>query len=94
MNAFYVNLFKNIPCITVFETANEDFFSNCWLTVITINPNNITNILVKCIDDNITSKIGLQIINDIVREKYIDKIPKLSAIIVIEPIITLEQQKN
>ncbi|MEO8254862.1 MAG: DegT/DnrJ/EryC1/StrS family aminotransferase [Flavobacterium sp.] len=40
MNAFYVNLFKNIPCITVFETANEYFFSNCWLTVITINPNN------------------------------------------------------
>lgn len=46
MNAFYVDLFKDIPYVTVFETNDETSFANCWLTAIIIDPNNnkgITN---------------------------------------------------
>jgi hypothetical protein len=41
------------------------------------NMNNITNILLKCIDDNIDNKIQLKIVND--AERYIDNTPNLSA---------------
>ena len=40
MNAFYVDLFKDIPYVTVFETNDETSFANCWLTAIIIDPNN------------------------------------------------------
>jgi hypothetical protein len=54
-----------------------------------------TNIHVKCIDDNKDSKIGLSIVDD--KDIYIDTTPNLSArtyaTLVIEPKITLEQQK-
>jgi dTDP-4-amino-4,6-dideoxygalactose transaminase len=42
MHAFYVELFEPIPGISVFEARNEDYFSNCWLTTILINPE-VTN---------------------------------------------------
>ncbi len=57
-----------------------------------------TNILAKCIDDNINSKIGLFIVDDMTRDKYIDNTPNLTArsyaILVIKPKITLEQQED
>jgi hypothetical protein len=64
----------------------------------TKNREDFTNILVKCIDDNINSKIGLLIVDDLTREKYIDKTPNLTArsyaILVIEPKISLEEQEE
>ena len=43
------------------------------------NNENITNILLKCIDDNINSQLGLSIVSIKERDKYIDKTDKLSA---------------
>lgn len=37
MHAFYVDLFKDISGVTVFETANEDYFSNYWLSCIIVD---------------------------------------------------------
>lgn len=34
---FYVDLFKNKPGITVFSEPNEDYFSNHWLSAVTID---------------------------------------------------------
>lgn len=42
MNAFYFDLFQNIPGITVFKENNADYFLNNWLTAILVNPN-LTN---------------------------------------------------
>jgi dTDP-4-amino-4,6-dideoxygalactose transaminase len=39
MNAFYVDLFKDIPSVTVFVTANADYYANYWLSAIKIEPN-------------------------------------------------------
>jgi hypothetical protein len=67
-------------------------------TILVKNTEDLTSILVKCIDDSINSKIGLSIVDDATREKYIDKTPKLSArsyaVLVIEPKITLEEQRE
>jgi len=38
MHAFYVELFKDIPGISVFTTTNEDYFANYWLSSILIDP--------------------------------------------------------
>ena len=38
IHEFYVELFKEIPGVTVFSVPNEDYFSNYWLTNITIDP--------------------------------------------------------
>jgi len=38
MHHFYVDLFKNQDGVTVFEEPNSDYFSNFWLTCVTINP--------------------------------------------------------
>jgi dTDP-4-amino-4,6-dideoxygalactose transaminase len=38
MHDFYVALFHDIAGVTVFSVPNEDYFSNCWLTTILINP--------------------------------------------------------
>ena len=38
MHEFYVELFKEISGVTVFSVPNEDYFSNYWLTNITIDP--------------------------------------------------------
>ena len=58
--------------------------------------NLITNILVKCIDDSLYSKIGLSIVDDLTKEKHIDRSPNLTArsyaVLVIEPRITAEEQ--
>jgi len=61
MFQFYVNLFRNIDGIKVFEEPSEDFFSNHWLTVIHIDENKTGGIsredLRKCMDvDNIESR--------------------------------------
>jgi len=63
-------------------------------TRITTNKEFITNILVKCIDDN--NPIGLSITDNI--DKYIDNTANLSArsyaILIIEPLLTIEKQKE
>lgn len=38
MHDFYVDLFKDIPGVTVFTAANGDYFANYWLSSIIINP--------------------------------------------------------
>ncbi|WP_173836818.1 DegT/DnrJ/EryC1/StrS aminotransferase family protein [Flavobacterium sp. 14A] len=40
MNAFYENLFKDIPAVTVFKTDENISFSNYWLSAIEIDGNN------------------------------------------------------
>ena len=35
-NSFYKNLFKDVEGVTVFEEPNDDYFSNHWLSCITI----------------------------------------------------------
>jgi dTDP-4-amino-4,6-dideoxygalactose transaminase len=37
MHAFYVQLFANIPAVTVFTEPNEDYKSNYWLSAITVD---------------------------------------------------------
>jgi dTDP-4-amino-4,6-dideoxygalactose transaminase len=37
MHQFYIELFKNVPGVTVFEEPNKDYFSNHWLSCIIIN---------------------------------------------------------
>ena len=63
-------------------------------TRLTINKEFITNILVKCIDDN--NPIGLYFTDNI--DKYIDNTTNLSgrsyAILVIAPILEIEKQKE
>ena len=58
----------------------------------------MTNILVKCIDDNIHNKIALSFVDEKIKNKYIDNTPKLSArsfaILVIKPSLNVEEQKN
>lgn len=38
MHAFYQLLFKDIDAVTVFNEPNEDYFSNYWLSAITVDP--------------------------------------------------------
>jgi len=38
MHGFYKQLFENIPGVYVYDVPNKDYFSNHWLSVITINP--------------------------------------------------------
>lgn len=40
MNAFYIDLFKDIPFVKVFQTNEDISFSNYWLSAIEIDPNN------------------------------------------------------
>jgi hypothetical protein len=55
-----------------------------------------TNILVKCIDDNINNKIGLSIVDD--NSIYIDETTNQSsrtyATLIIEPLILIDKQKE
>lgn len=39
MHDFYVNLFDNIEGVKVFTETNQDFYSNHWLSAVTIDPN-------------------------------------------------------
>lgn len=63
-------------------------------TRLTKNPECITNILVKCIDDNIRNKIHLRITSE--QDRYIDNTPNLTersyATLVIDPPLTEMQQ--
>lgn len=56
---------------------------------------NITNILLKCIDDNINSQLGFKLVNN--SDRYIDNTPNLSArsyaTLVINKSLSIEQQK-
>ncbi len=38
MHFFYTNFFQNIPGVYVLKEPNDDYFSNHWLSAITINP--------------------------------------------------------
>lgn len=38
MHDFYVNYFKNIEGVTVFEEPNSDYYSNHWLSAIVVDP--------------------------------------------------------
>ncbi|HEU0135762.1 MAG TPA: aminotransferase class I/II-fold pyridoxal phosphate-dependent enzyme [Flavobacterium sp.] len=38
MNQFYVDLFTDIENVTVFKEVNSDYFSNHWLSAITVDP--------------------------------------------------------
>ena len=57
---------------------------------------NITNILLKCIDDNINSKLGFKIVED--KDRFIDNTNKLSArsyaTLVINKPLSLDEQKK
>lgn len=44
MQAFYKKLFENVPGVSVYETPNKDYFSNHWLSVLTINPHETNGI--------------------------------------------------
>lgn len=62
MHQFYKNIFHNIPGVTVFDVPNSDFFSNHWLTVLTINPletNGIDNMALRLAfeEENIESRL-------------------------------------
>ena len=41
MHAFYTDIFKDIDGVTVFKEPNSDYFSNHWLSCITINSDKI-----------------------------------------------------
>lgn len=60
------------------------------------NKNNITNILLKCIDDSKDSKLGFKIVSD--ENRFIDNTDKLSArsyaTLVINKPLSLDTQKN
>jgi len=57
---------------------------------------NITNILLKCIDDNINNQLGFKVVND--DEVFIDNTPNLSArsyaTLVINKSLTIEEQEK
>ncbi|MCD0466786.1 DegT/DnrJ/EryC1/StrS aminotransferase family protein [Flavobacterium sp. ENC] len=56
---FYVNVFKDIKGITVFENLNTDYDSNYWLTTILVEPNSNVNrtILLQAFEEkNIESR--------------------------------------
>lgn len=38
MHVFYKKLFDNVAGVYVYDVPNKDYFSNHWLTIITINP--------------------------------------------------------
>ena len=82
----------------IYNLVQNDKYKIDRATKLYDNKDNFTNILVKCIDDNINNKIGLKIVDDKIRDKYIDNTPKLSArsyaILVIKPKITIIQQEK
>lgn len=38
MNTFYCDIFSKVEGITVFKVPNENYYSNCWLSTILIDP--------------------------------------------------------
>ena len=57
---FYVNLFRDFDGITVFSEPNEDYFSNHWLSAITIDPQKTgfdrETLRLKFLEENIESR--------------------------------------
>ncbi|MDR5590562.1 DegT/DnrJ/EryC1/StrS family aminotransferase [Christiangramia sp. SM2212] len=58
---FYVNLFRDVEGVKVFKEPNDDYFSNHWLSVITIDPEKTGGVdredLRKCLEsENIESR--------------------------------------
>ena len=60
MHDFYIDLFKNIKGVEVFTEPSEDFFSNHWLSAITVNPEitgkNREDLRLALLEDNIESR--------------------------------------
>jgi dTDP-4-amino-4,6-dideoxygalactose transaminase len=61
IHEFYIELFKEIPGVTVFSVPNEDYFSNYWLSTLVIDPvktNGITRETLRLAfeDDNIEAR--------------------------------------
>ncbi|UOE39598.1 aminotransferase class I/II-fold pyridoxal phosphate-dependent enzyme [Chryseobacterium oryzae] len=60
MHDFYINLFKNIKGVEVFTEPSEDFFSNHWLSAITVNPEiigkNREDLRLTFLEDDIESR--------------------------------------
>ena len=60
MHDFYIELFKNIKGVEVFTEPSEDFFSNHWLSAITVNPEitgkNREDLRLALLEDNIESR--------------------------------------
>ena len=59
------------------------------------NNKNLTNILLKCVDDSVNSQLGFKIVSD--KDRFIDNTPKLSArsyaTLVINKSLTLPEQE-
>lgn len=60
MHQFYVDLFKDIDGVTVFTEPSSDFFSNHWLSAITIDPKIVgktrEELRLAFLEDNIESR--------------------------------------
>ncbi|WP_294183743.1 aminotransferase class I/II-fold pyridoxal phosphate-dependent enzyme [uncultured Sphingobacterium sp.] len=60
MHNFYINLFRDIEGVTVFSEPNSDYYSNHWLSAITIDPQlaGITreDLRLALLEDNIESR--------------------------------------
>lgn len=60
MHDFYIDLFKNIKGVKVFTEPSQDFFSNHWLSAITVNPEitgkNREDLRLALLEDNIESR--------------------------------------
>lgn len=39
MHDFYVNLFENVPNVSVYSVPNDKYYSNCWLSTIVLDSN-------------------------------------------------------
>jgi dTDP-4-amino-4,6-dideoxygalactose transaminase len=44
MHSFYKTIFQKMENVKIFETQNDDYFSNYWLTTIFLEPNKEKNI--------------------------------------------------
>jgi hypothetical protein len=80
----------------IYNLPNNPDYEITRATKLTKNKEYITNILLKCIDDNADSQLGFKIVND--TDKYIDDTEKLSArsyaTLVINKTLTLEKQQE
>ncbi|WP_336834213.1 aminotransferase class I/II-fold pyridoxal phosphate-dependent enzyme [Sphingobacterium siyangense] len=60
MHNFYINLFRDIEGVTVFSEPNSDYYSNHWLSAITIDPQKARltreDLRLAFLEDNIESR--------------------------------------
>ena len=82
----------------IYNLAQNTVYKIERATKLLVSQDNFTNILVKCIDDNIDNKISMSIVDEKDKNKYIDKTPNLTArsyaILVIEPKLNTTQQNK